>query len=956
MLDKIAAFFTFVMGFIRWTYFLRFSLALWLFPLLLVGFNKLDQTLTSGILVPEFPQGYLCVAFFLVSSGFAALISARVTLINGPERWNECAEVPEKRQPTPLDWLLVNDKSEWETLAVVVSLIPALLTGFNLFTYGRSQGVTATDIISGLVVGMLAAGVIWYVANVWYYFTYNSPDEAEPKAPAADSTAKPAPNVALGVNAARTILYPRWMLSLSKPGTDPSSNKIENAETFLTSPKVDRIADWLSAKFITLTGQRGYGYKNCNKLYEAQIFAIIAMFVFIGLYLMIWPMAAPVPSLYMSVASIGILFVCVVLATVVFWSAKPKPGLLKWKICLTILVFAFWILVCWTYISSSAERFPIFATVLILAISFFWTLAGIAFFVDRYRVPVLTLLLLAMLLPRLPHLSVVGSHEEHYFSTVSGDSTTPGSVLTPAEILDGKLKDPATDRPLIIVTATGGGLHASAWTTAVLARLEREFANDPAGKEFEPFHQHVLLMSTVSGGSVGLSAFLKELHEGNLDQTLQQGVDQPGLDEMQKAAQCSSLEAVGWGLVYYDLPKALVPLTPYFFPSSTGVDDLDKYETPLFKDRTWALRKGIERNENNSYCDKTWKSDLDNDQKLNASRPLESHLTSGVGRLLNNTLAENLKAEKANRETKTPLTLRAFLNAGQGGFPAFAMNTTSVERGNRFLLANYRVPHYSLGTPDVYPAQSFLDTFADCSSQISDLPLATAAQLSATFPYVSSAARAPESVNCQSVHFVDGGYYDNDGTGSAIEFLRYALAPSGGQGVDEQEKIHLASIKTKLDTSPLRILWIEIRNSGDDDGGKENTKGGNGASADPDNILGQVGAVPQGFWNAGHESITGRTRVALGLMQKSTPCQLQIHRIVLADTNSKEATKTDPLNWSLTPRQRSEVRKSAGDMKKSYEEAKKWFYGDKTVHNWSDPKMVDDWPCISADKTRPTKR
>jgi hypothetical protein len=39
---------------------------------------------------------------------------------------------------------------------------------------------------------------------------------------------------------------------------------------------------------------------------------------------------------------------------------------------------------------------------------------------------------------------------------------------------------------------------------------------------------------------------------------------------------------------------------------------------------------------------------------------------------------------------------------------------------------------------------------------------------------------ASEHRPCRSVHF--GGYCDNDGTGSAIEFLRYALAPSNGEG------------------------------------------------------------------------------------------------------------------------------------------------------------------------------
>jgi hypothetical protein len=947
MLETIAALLIRLMGFTRWAYFLRFSLALWLFPLMLVVLNMLDKTLTSGILVPEFPQEYLCVAFFLVSGGFAALISARVLLINGPERWNECPDNAERRKPTPLDWLLVNEQSDWEQLAIVVALVPTFLTGLYLVHYGVSQDVAAIDIILGLLLGTLLAGVVWYIANVWYYFTYDAPEK-----PAKNLSAASEPTVKLGVTAARTILYPRRWFWLTKPGQDPTRNWIENAETLLTSNRMSVLSDWFTTRILAITGQEGYAYKGRVKLYEAQIFAIVAMFVFLGHYLLIWPLAAPVPSFYMSLTALVVLLVGIVLATVVFVSGKPKLGLLPWKIGLIFGVWAFLGMTLYLYLFTSAERFPILATVLVMAISGFWTLAGIAFFVDRYRVPVFTFLLLVLLLPRLPHLSLVDGRDEHYFSTVSVDRSKADPVPSPAQILDSKLRDLGNDQPVIVVTATGGGLHASAWTAAILAGLEREFAKDTDRDQPEPFHKHVLLMSTVSGGSVGLGTYLRELHDHKFE-SANPGKAPDGPEEMQIAAQCSSLEAVGWGLVYYDLPKAFIPLAPYVLPLSSGDGDLDGYKSPLFKDRTWALRKGFERNEANSYCKLGWKFDLENERNLKTKNAPLSHFLSDESSLFHLTLLENLSAEKKNRESEgtDPLTLRTLLPIGQDGVPAFTMNTTSVEMGNRFLLANYQVPHYSLGAPTVYPAQSFLTSFGDCSARIPDLPLATAAQLSATFPYVSSAARAPRSANCQSVHFVDGGYYDNDGTGSAIEFLRYALAPLDGEGADEQEKTYLRSIEVRLGSSPLRILWVEIRNSGDDDGGKENTSGGDGASADPANLLGQLGAVPLGFWNAGHESVTGRTRVALMLMQKSMACQLQIHRIVFADSNSKNATGTDPLNWSLTPRQRAEVRNSADKMKDSYSEAKKWFYGVASDHDWKNAQSVGDWPCTLPDKT-----
>jgi hypothetical protein len=1040
MLAKIGTIIDHLMIVIRYLYLLRFSLALWLFALALVGLNLLDQTLTSGVLVPEFSQAYVCVAFFLVSSGFAALISARVTLINGPERLDECPDPskdplqktppplelpveklpenklseqklseqkppeqkpPEEKQPeeeqpakNPLPFILklvfVNDDGKWEWVPVILSLLPTILVGIYLTSYGSSQGVNKADIILGFLSGMLLAGVVWYVVNLTYYITYDAPKKPWLCPEEASLSLEKKTKVKLGVNAARTILYPRWLFrGLTTPNDPFTRNKIEGAETILKGPGLDQLGDWFGAAIVTLVGKKGYADPKTGKLYEAQIFAIIAMFVFLGLYLMIWPMAAPVPSLYFSVAALAVLFACSVFATALFLTALPSLGK-PLKVFPAVFVWLFFLLVCWFYLCTSAERFPIFAIVLILAISLFWALAGIAFYVDRFRVPVFTVLLLLMIIPRLPFLHLIGGLEEHYFSTVSIDRSHAAPVPTPAEILESKLRDLGSEQPLIIVTATGGGLHASAWTATVLAQLETQFASGADATRTEPFNKHLLLASTVSGGSVGLDAYLRYLHDAPLGTG--------SLDQMQATAQCSSLEAVGWGLVYYDLPKAFLPLAPYVAPPSSGDGDLDSYGTPFFKDRTWSLRKGFERNQANTYCEELWEFDKENNPGLRPHYVPKSHLNSDFGAMFRFVLKMNRDDEQVNKDAAHQLTLRSFPAASENGPPAFSMNTTSVEEGSRFLLANYQVPHYPLDVNSIYPAQSFLNAFGSCSSQAPDLPLSAAAQLSATFPYVSSAARVPKSLNCHSVHFVDGGYYDNDGTASALEFLRYALAspewlsrtvavlelqakakhaetrqdedkathnhpgqneiqpcdpdaiPSGDQNIQLLcgELSHLKSVadKIKQQKHPLRIVWIEIRNSGDFDGGVQQTSGGNGADLTDSNLLGQLGDVPLAFWQAGHESVTARNRVALGLTEQAIPCEVQIHRIIIADSSSKKDINTDPLNWSLTPIQRYEVRNSATKVTRSYIEAKKWFYNPPDL--WDEAQAANDTPCVTS--------
>ncbi len=912
---------------VRYLYFMRFSLLLWIFPVLLIGANHfLAKPLISGLLVPEYFQGYLCVAFFIVSAGFVALIAGRAVVINGPVRFGSGGK--DEERPQLLKTLLVNDKAEWEWMAPLGSQIWSVCVFWYLYSYGVTQGVDPAQILLGLFSGSALAVSLWYVANAWYYLTYD--------APAAYGALT---QIQLGKNAARTILFPRRWFFLNVPGKSSNRSTIETAVTNVKGSKLDKLLR-ATARFLSnLSDLAGYLDPN-GQLYEAHQFSLFAVIIFVGLYFTIWPLTAPVLAVAPSVAALIISALGVIVFDRVFWSAqKGGVRLLWWKLVLTFEVTSLWILFVLLYVFCSAERFPILALILIMAMALCWGLAGIAFFLDRYRLPVLSAVILLMILPRLPMPPVLpwtGEREEHYFSTVRARTQPPAPAPTPAEVLDERWSDPSDNRPLIIVTATGGGLHASAWTTAVLAQLEREFNQTDALGPAEPFHKHLLLLSTVSGGSVGLLSYLREIQDQS-----------PDFTRMQISGQCSSLEAVGWGLVYYDLQKTFLPLSPYLMPISSGDGDLD--DSPLMKDRTWSLRKAFARNLNNKYCEDTWKRDTKQTVRF-ADRFR---------------FADKRDAQARNEGLESRLTLRSML---PGQLPAFTMNTTTVEEGSRFLLANYRVPHYSLDQSQTYPAQSFLDSFGVNDAVKPDLPLTTAAQLSATFPFVSSATRVAESVDSHSVHFVDGGYYDNDGTASAIEFLRFALAPSEkARETEPEDANHRASIQSKLNSHhKLRILWLEIRNSGDFDGGKNQTSGGNNGSPGGWNLFNQVEAPLNGFWNAGNVGVTGRNRVALGLLDLAYEKQMHIHRIILTDTNSQVLAGTDPLNWSLTPRQRKEVRDSADPVTgigPNYREAKCWFSNwdhmmDNAIHKVQPPPgfqqcWVEPQPSASPNPRKP---
>jgi len=896
----------------RYAYFLRFSLLLWLFALILCVVNMISSTLTSGIVAPETWQQYVCVAFFLVSAAFIALILARIVLINGPERWDRGYNAMNDARPPRVAEFLVGEHvppsspkstERFELASFLVWQIPNVLVYAYLIVYGWRQGVAVLPMAGGLLGGTVLAGFFWWLANAFYYLTW----VARPLAGAAPTRCE------LGINAARTILFPRRWFALDKAG-EPLSTKatIESASTDLSISGIAVSGDLPD-------GLEGYGNVTGGRfyLYEAHQFAIIQTIAFLILYLAIWPLTAPVPAPIGSWIALCILVLIGAGAVVVFRRAKPPgPGasLVRIKTWLTIGVVVFLGTVILLYGAYYAERFPILASVLILVAAAGLCLGGIGFLLDRYRVPVITLIILCMAVPRMLHLdrtlewsngirlSETGQ-EEHYLSTSPAEQDN--DLPTPAAIMKDRL-DRDDEMPLIIVTSTGGGLHASAWTAAVLANLEQRFDGGA-------FHRHLLLASTVSGGSVGLLAYLRELHEGSFDTSWRENAYM----RMQSAAQCSSLEGVGWGLIYYDLPKAFVPVLPYLVPPSKGDGDLGTGHgaTPLFKDRTWALRKSFERNLNNPWCGRRWALD-----QKSYNKNFDLNWDDNLGKISPDTEG---------------LTLRKL--PPSSAIPAFTMNTTSVEDGNRFLLANYDILPLKLDDGPNYRAKSFIGTFnGGPYGKAADLPLATAAQMSATFPYVSSATRVPVSVDhcpdpshCDhyvgSVHFVDGGYYDNDGTSSAIEFLRYSLAPPDTESAFgdlspneiaalKRERDNLKAIAEFVKTKHrVRVLIVEIRNSGDNPGTGPESAGAHSGDKNPWNVLSQIGAPPLGFWQAGHESVTPRNRVGLGLLEHALADKLEVQRVVFADNRAKDVTGSDPLNWSLTPAQRREVQQSAQD-------------------------------------------
>ncbi len=117
-----------------------------------------------------------------------------------------------------------------------------------------------------------------------------------------------------------------------------------------------------------------------------------------------------------------------------------------------------------------------------------------------------------------------------------------------------------------------------------------------------------------------------------------------------------------------------------------------------------------------------------------------------------------------------------------GKRPAAIFNATAAENGHRFLIASTdfdeNVLNDAIGMlPDKVTIQ-FSKRFAGY-----DVPVATAARLSASFPYVSPEAQASDGPAASRFHIGDGGYYDNSGVLSALEWIEQAAPALKGHPV-----------------------------------------------------------------------------------------------------------------------------------------------------------------------------
>jgi hypothetical protein len=847
----------------------------------------------------------------------------------------------------------------WRTF--VLSQVPGLilLTGICWISILEAGALEIATDGAALLMGICAALFFWAVVSTIYYYSYKSLQASEKGASAHTDAGALAPiafvlpggaQLSRGFGSEQTA-PPPFTQGLKTVFQLTAAVNGRGYQDLSRPPQL--VKNHLAAWFLRRCGMGSASQPvKAAPLLPGHALNIVLGFWSLLAYIAICPFTAPVP-LPTGVLAVSILFAMLALLWVGNFGiqyAHAQREERRLYTGRTLLIGCAVPLVLLLYVPAGyallhnlppfrhvwyrpIPALPAIVPVLMLLIIICWILAGLSFFLDRFRVPVLAsvIVTLAILHVTVHLLGGIGQHQgasavshsassavswvlpspkDHFidFGCMQQVCNTPATekdAVTPADVLAMRWH-PGQGHPLIVVTATGGGIHAAAWTAEILAALEHAFA-----AKGQSFHDSILLLSTVSGGSYGSVPFVRGyFHPNTFKDMAETGwlspsqPKKPGLYEqlfgpsykerVQSAAPefisavtTSSLEAVSWGIVYPDMFRLLWPSR-----SILGLVDLEEY------DRGWAMQRRMDVNMKVEDCPVT-PSAMKAASKA-PSKPWSSITTSAW--------------------QWQCLTLRGLAwGVREGKVPAVSFNTTTAENGGRFLLANYQAidPLAKLSYPAMPAlAESFLHDYGASPYVLAgqkenfypDLELLSAARMSATFPYVSpmprvSRVRQPGSddeVFADSLHFGDGGYFDNDGTATAIEFLYQAF--TGYKG-----------------TEKAIILWIEIR---DDDSFHE--------ERNPDQCTSQivsgscpnepgvvVDAVPQApisqssaplaaFWEAGHVSVSLRDHREMAIVERAFTNEFTIYHQSFPFHKSSPK-ESEPLSWHLTGRQKDEL-------------------------------------------------
>jgi hypothetical protein len=305
------------------------------------------------------------------------------------------------------------------------------------------------------------------------------------------------------------------------------------------------------------------------------------------------------------------------------------------------------------------------------------------------------------------------------------------------------------EHPLFVVSASGGGIRAAYWTATVLARLQDL---NPA------FADHTLLVSSVSGGSLGSVVF------ANLADTTVAGGAWRGRHASFGSRAYPECPYPAQAPGKYQALAAALLARDFLAPAAASMlygDFLARLlPYSLLSDRAEALEVSWER----AWDAVKRRPPADLTSPLWDGSPLERSFDALYP-------AEALTSEGPRGARHIPLVL---------------LNGTIVESGARILVSH-------LQHPDAFKGD--LENAFDHRN--APMRMSTAALMSARFTYVS-----PAGTYAPGTHVVDGGYFENSGAATALQWWGYVE-----DTVDDLNK------KRRRGAGEIRPVFVYIDNA-----------------------------------------------------------------------------------------------------------------------------------------------
>ncbi|WP_338285595.1 hypothetical protein [Luteolibacter sp. LG18] len=413
--------------------------------------------------------------------------------------------------------------------------------------------------------------------------------------------------------------------------------------------------------------------------------------------------------------------------------------------------------------------------VLLTVLAGSWILTGLAFFWDRFRMPLFTITLVwVMWVSKL-------WRSDYTFPTqlVPNQKEVPealpdaGQVLgLPSPILKagdppylGLRRGPGTAPSHSLgpvgVAAVGGGIHSGAWAVEVLTRIQEL---DGCAS----FPDRISALSGTSGGSYGTMFYAHAMYPYRRDREL----DREKIGKLREVVRSSSLSAVVRKLTYHDLAGYWLPVP------GTG-------------DRGTEMENAWVRN-----AEQVWGR-------------FDSNTNPGGGTDLDREIQKPFAEQNLWDWTGE---LRA------GKMPAVFFTSGTEESGRPIVFGTSRVFDWNFNAKQTGVMERAASPAPAGGYDFHTVRVATGARLSATFPWVSPAAR-PEMTDGSPLrryeHQLDGGYYDNFGLLALNrwmdEGLNAALPPRKrpeGSSATVPSDCELAWVE---DGAVRHVLFIQIR-------------------------------------------------------------------------------------------------------------------------------------------------